>query len=40
MNRPGEQTRRATLRVNIPCAVPADLATMSGAKGGDGDLDG
>ena len=32
--------RCATLRVNIPCAAPADLATMSGAKGGDGDLDG
>jgi hypothetical protein len=26
-------TRRATLRVNIPCAAPADLATMSGSEG-------
>ena len=45
-------TRQATLRVNIPCATPADLATMSGAtagqnepraarpEGGDRDLDG
>jgi hypothetical protein len=26
--------RRATLRVNISCAAPADLATMSGAMVG------
>ena len=27
------QAPNATLRVNIPCATPADLATMSGSDG-------
>ena len=30
---PGGGRFRATLRVNIPCAAPADLATISGSEG-------